>query len=204
MRKQEEGTENIFKHINPIQAIDYAIKGIERFRNKEGFKFDMETFGTYGRYLGGDDNICYGCLATACIFTIVDEEPNEDNIDYVYHPVNGYTRDSVSDFEDAMDSLRQGMIISFLEQFVCKSIRVFDEKYGSSAQCKVRETLDWDKDLEPLRYYDTIFIYGEPTDEELDEFVEELKAFQKELKNFTYLWESDKYLKDAMKEKEEV
>lgn len=105
---------NIFTKYNPVQAIELMIAALEHFKNSNKLRLDMDSFGRYSE----DSETCYGCLATCSIFYVTGEEPTKNNIEWTKHPVNGYTEDSVSSFENAIDDFRIGDVETFLLHWV--------------------------------------------------------------------------------------
>jgi hypothetical protein len=72
-------------------------------------KVAMNTFGDAA------DGICYGCAATNSICRIAGVVFTEGNIERTRHRAKfiGSSEDFLSDFEDAIDSLRRGHVIVY-------------------------------------------------------------------------------------------
>lgn len=177
--------DNLFEDLTPSSAIDHMIAGIERFSNHPNFGYDMVTFGAnaskdYQSYYGigefPDGAICVGCLATTTIFTIMGEEPNENNIYLAHHPKNGYTAKSVREFEYAVNALR------------CYGVKTYLTYFNANDRSLYLTIEEIDEITEELfavigeKRTQTI-IQGHPNDDQLAVFIVHLMEFQAILKN---------------------
>lgn len=118
---------NIFDDYLPSQIIEIVIQALHKFKNRDDFAFDFSTFGavyyslfirgTLPKKYHGKDKLCVGCLATASIFHIMDEEPTFETIERKHHPRNGYSYDSIVELEDAIDALRHHNYTIFLKRY---------------------------------------------------------------------------------------
>lgn len=133
----------------PSVFIKLVMESILHFKDDDNFGFDMGTYGEFDHNKGR----CYGCAATCAIFYLTKEEPNEDNIEPENHPINGFTKDDVEDFEGVVDSFRS------YEELAIGEVLDYFEIYDDPP----KELVD----------YDFPMLCGYPSEEEINTFVKE-------------------------------
>jgi hypothetical protein len=150
----------IFSKINSVSDIIFSmIKGLK----KEWVEVDMNTYGGVTT-----DKICFGCAATNTLCQLMDKPFNASNIinlDRRAEQVNfGISSGNLRMFEECIDSLRKGCIITFLE-----ALSEIEEEIGFVVELKKIKSIYIDFNLPRLENsnYKTDLIYYEQFANEL-------------------------------------
>lgn len=93
----------------PGNAVRHMVNGLRRYKNKEGFKINMDTYGTY-RFEEGTEPTCYGCAATCSVQDIADHDFTYKEIGLTNKRASAlnYEPWELFSFENAINILRMG------------------------------------------------------------------------------------------------